>query len=121
MVFFIPLMLTLTGVQPPLGKGSTPKAVTCDSWWNEIVLAQSQRFSRRDVVLSSANQDGGAHVDVTPNKKTIELKDGIGTFTRTVGNTSVSEELTDHHFPMLRQLGYEVLNSPELTRLVQPA
>lgn len=117
MVFCIPVMLTMSGVQPPLGSGPLPRVVLCDAWWNEIVMSQSLRFSRRDVVLSSANQDGGAHVDIAPNQKTVELKEGIGTFTRTIGGVSVTEELTDHHFPMLRQFGYEVLNSPEITGL----
>ena len=117
MVFSIPVMLTMDGVQPTLGSGSPPRVVTCDTWWNEIVMSQAQRFSRRDVVLSSANQDGGAHVDIAPNNKTVELKDGIGTFTKTIGGVSITEELTDHHFPMLRQFGYEVLNSPEVTQL----
>ena len=117
MVFCIPIMLTMSGVQPTLGSGPPPTVVTCDAWWNEIVMSQAQRFSRRNVVLSSANQDGGAHVDIVPNKKTVELKDGIGTFTRTIGGVSVTEELTDHHFPMLRQFGYEVLNSSEITSL----
>lgn len=115
MVFCIPVMLTMSGVQPPLGNGPPPRIVNCDAWWNEIVMSQAQRLSRRDVVLSSANQDGGAHIDIAPNQKTVELKEGIGTFTRTIGGVSVTEELIDHHFPMLRQFGYEVLNSPEIT------
>lgn len=92
--------------------------LSCDLWWNEIILAQNERFSRRDVVLSSSNQDGGAHVDIAPSKKTIELKDGVGTFTRTINGLSVSEELVNHHFPLLRQIGYETLNSSELSALV---
>lgn len=115
MVFCIPVMLTMSGVQPPLGNGPPPRIVNCDAWWNEIVMSQAQRLSRRDVVLSSANQDGRAHVDIAPNQKTVELKEGIGTFTRTIGGVSVTEELIDHHFPMLRQFGHEVLNSPEIT------
>jgi len=117
MVLSIPIMLTMNGVQPPLEDGPQPRVITCDAWWNEIVMSQNQRFSRRDVVLSSANQDGGAHVDSAPDQKTLELKEGIGTFTSTVDNVPVTKELTDHHFPMLRQFGYEVLNSPEITSL----
>jgi hypothetical protein len=116
-VLSIPVMLTMDGVRPPLGAGPAPRTVVCDRWWNEIIMSQSQQFSRRDVVLSSANQDGGAHVDIAPDNKTIELKDGIGIFTKAVGGVMVTEELTDHHFPLLRQFGYEVLNSPELTGL----
>lgn len=117
-VMYIPLMVTMDGVKPILGDCKSPKTVPCEPWWNEIVMAQSHRFSRRDVVLSSANQDGGAHVDISPNNKTIELKEGIGTLTKVVDGVDVTEVLSDHHFPMLRQIGYEVLNSPEITSLV---
>ena len=116
-VYYIPAMITPSGVTPSLGRGFQSRVVAVDAWWNEIVMSQNQRFSRKDVVLSSANQDGGAHVDITPNRKTVELKEGIGTFTKTVAGVTVTEELTDHHFPMLRQFGYEVLNSPDLTGL----
>lgn len=35
-----------------------------DDWWNEIIFDDHQsKFTRRDIVLFVANQDGGAHVD----------------------------------------------------------
>jgi hypothetical protein len=80
-------------------------------------MVQAHRFSRRDVVLSSANQDGGAHVDIMPSSKTTELKEGVGTLEKRYCDISVTEDLVDYHFPLLRQLGYEVLNSPEISGL----
>lgn len=108
---FLPLMMSMDGVKPPLGEGPPPRLLKFAEWWNEVILAQNHKFSRRDVILSAANQDGGAHVDMTPTPKTLELKSGVGTFTRTMGDQSISEELTNHHFPLLRQMAYEVLNS----------
>lgn len=119
-IWAIPMMISMDGVAPPLGTGPRPpRTLPFDDWWYEIVMAQNHRHSRSTIVLSAANQDGGAHVDNKPNQKTVELKEGIGTLTHELeGGGSTTEQLTDHHFPMLRQLGYEVLNSPELTALV---
>ncbi len=124
MVFYTAPMLILGSVPSKFGSrppqlGRYPsKLVTCNAWWNEIVMSKAHRLSRRDVVLSSANQDGGAHVDTAPNQKTLQLKEGIGTYTLAVNGVDHTEKLTDHHFPMLRQFGYEVLNSLEITGLL---
>jgi hypothetical protein len=43
-----------------------PKKVTFDEWWNRIVIftpAENIEFTRKDIILSLANTDGGAHVD----------------------------------------------------------
>lgn len=41
--------------------------LTFDTWWNEIVIdsksAQLSQISRRDIVLTLADKEGGAHVD----------------------------------------------------------
>ena len=39
--------------------------MTLHDWWNERVLRDDHRhhFTRRDIILTVANQDGGAHVD----------------------------------------------------------
>jgi hypothetical protein len=72
-------------------------------------------YSRRDVVLSAANEDGGAHVDPKPSEKTKNLQLGIGTLTRTTaeGDTATLN-LDNAHFWLVRQFGYEILHSPAL-------
>jgi hypothetical protein len=55
---------------PLLDRGpfaSIPKSFA--TWWNMEVFKDNvgQRFSRRDIVLSVADQDGGAHVDPALN------------------------------------------------------
>lgn len=109
----IPFMLTSDGVVPPLDTTSKKTMISVEEWWEEIIFIQNNKFSRRDVVLSAANQDGGAHVDINPNIKTRELKLGIGTFSSPRCNTVV---LADYHYQLLRQIGFEVLNSPHLVQ-----
>lgn len=113
----IPLWLSANGVKPPLEKADRKDFLSINDWWHETVIAQNQRATRKDIVLGAANQDGGAHVDANPNAKTKELKEGIGTLTIKRGGVVIVQELTDHHLPMLRQVGYEILNSPDITNI----
>jgi hypothetical protein len=45
-------------------KTSIPR-VNFDTWWNKIVFVDNQgrKLTRKDLVLSVAEQDGGVHVD----------------------------------------------------------
>lgn len=37
---------------------------TFDDWWNEVIFDdKSNVFTRKDIILFVANNDGGAHVD----------------------------------------------------------
>jgi hypothetical protein len=105
----LPFEFTLDGVAPPLDATRPTRLIECVDWWNEIVMVQRQGFSRWDVIRAAANQLGGAHVDGELRDKSAVLMDGIGTFN--------GGELIETHFPLLRQIGYEVLASPELTGL----
>ena len=71
--------------------------------------------SRKDIILAAANQDGGAHVDASPNQITQELIRGVGRFGISVGKKLKKTELENHHFPLIRQFSYEVLNSPDVS------
>jgi len=49
-----------------LDSGPRPaRNVSFDNWWTKPVIVDGKRkqFSRKDLVLIAANQDGGAHVD----------------------------------------------------------
>lgn len=94
------------------------KKLSIDDWWNEPVFYQGILLSRKDVVLSSANQDGGAHVDVSPDHKTLSLiKPFFIKSTIVNGAITSKENIGNHHFPLLRQFAYEALNSKELMDL----
>jgi len=46
------------------------KKVKFDEWWNKTVLVdvKKNKLSRKDLILITANQDGGAHVDTKLNE-----------------------------------------------------
>lgn len=71
----------------------------------------------KDLVLSAANKNGGAHVD-KPDAKLQALQEGfwIKTVTHTDG-TRRTEPLADTHFRMLRRFAEELLSSKDLRRL----
>ena len=118
----LPLMFSLEGVRPLLGEHGNSVNLKIDDWWNEVIMSQDNVFSREDIVLAAADRDGGAHVDKRQRRstgKTGELKAGIGTFTTFTNGVEVTEDLIDYHYPLLRQLGYEVLHSPELISLAK--
>ena len=62
----------------------------------------------------AANKDGGAHVDAKPDKKTETIIRGFMTIKRVVSGKIIEQRINNDPFPLLRQFGYEVLNSPGL-------
>lgn len=53
-----------------LGAGDQMRKVHFEQWWTGPVLkdGKNHEFSRKEIVLSVADQDGGAHVDPTLNE-----------------------------------------------------
>lgn len=95
-------------------------ATVCTDWWTQPVFYRNQIFyTRQDVVLSAANKDGGAHVDI-PDSKLLALQDGFWIKT-TVGadGKEDSSPLPNNHFRMLRRFADELLQSQELLDLAQ--
>jgi len=94
--------------------------IACPDWWEQpVFLRDGKLISRKLVVLSAANKDGGAHVDA-PNANLMAMKDGfwIKTFTNADG-VKISEPSGNIHFRMLRRLADELLSSHELQALAQ--
>jgi hypothetical protein len=112
----IPLMLDLKDGRrmAPLGDTDRKDFIPAPEWWEEVVMSMSHRMGRRDIVLSASNQDGGAHVDPSPNQKTRGLREGVGRLTIIKDGKPLVIELRDQHFMLIRQICYEVLNSPEI-------
>jgi len=101
---------------PNLDGGACPvdKKVPFDDWWNKKVIKDQHgnTFSRKDLITSVCNKDGGAHIDGKLNEKYANL-------TR---NNSLGFEyqLEDSGGPIpgielasVRQIDYEVLKSLE--------
>ena len=108
-------VMTIDGIKPCLSESGFAKEIPIDEWWRQVVLVTGpkQKHSRQSIILATANKDGGAHIDenITPDFKT--LKAGFWTFEH---GTS-SKELTDYHFFAIRQFGYEIINSQQLSAL----
>ena len=75
-------------------------------------------LTRKDVVLTAADRDGGAHVDsrLTPEYERLAADGALGSLVR---SDSVEIPITNGHLMALRQIGYEVLHSPDLIALAQ--
>lgn len=109
------------GVRPKLGGGPTSDFRDVADWWKQVVFVIDRTpISRHDLVLGGANKDGGAHVDPELSHE-YELLMQDGAAGELVYKNNAGEEhkepITDAHFMCLRQIGYEILNSPDLTTL----
>jgi hypothetical protein len=91
-----------------------------DWWEREVVcLTAGVRMTRKSLVLAVANQDGGAHVDamLEPDYATIKVGAGLVATFQPAGGDPVEIPLESHSVATLRQIGYEVLHSPDLLAL----
>jgi hypothetical protein len=114
---FVPLWIEPTGERtPPLDDVIRRDFVSAEDWWSEVIMCTRETLTRKDIVLAAANQDGGAHVDAQPGTKAAELIEGVGALTTVSQGQVTRQSLDNHHFPLLRQFGYEVLNSPEINK-----
>ncbi|MES9854625.1 MAG: hypothetical protein ABW170_22645 [Candidatus Thiodiazotropha sp. L084R] len=95
--------------------------IDMDTWWNQIVMIlEYKRITRKDIVLDAANKDGGAHVDssLTDKYDTLSNYHSIGPVSVDMKNERIQLPIKDAHFVSIRQMGYELLNSPELTNII---
>jgi hypothetical protein len=82
-----------------------------DEWWDTTVIRDDQgnRYSRRDIVLTLADQDGGAHVDIEVSDKYLRLVAGQATGWREL-QADQSEGLVEGlELATSRQIAHEVL------------
>ncbi len=99
---------------PPPG----PTWAQFDDWWNRVIFVDKskQTMTRRDLVLSVADQDGGAHVDakLNPTYADLSRRNSIGWTSTDFQGTQI--EMGGPEKAALRQLAHEVLKSldPEM-------
>lgn len=115
---FIPLMLTSDGQRPHLYTSRKKEEVFLCDWLSEVVLVlEGENFTRENIIVTAANKDGGTHVPKKLNRKAKLLKKSFGQYTVYENKRAITNELNNHHFIILRQLAYEVLNSKPLYEL----
>ena len=107
---------------PYIDDYSNSEKLPVDEWWNQVVwrLMSGAELSRRSIVLTAANQDGGAHID-------SKLEPGYNKLaTKTWGNLVVKkgekiikdQNVINMHQVAMRTMGNELLKSPELLGLL---
>ena len=101
--------------------GAQFRELPLSTWWatESVFVHDGEKFSRKMIVLSAANKDGGAHVDSKLSAEYEALaKDGaVGSFVYQTQGQKVEAPIQDAHLVSLRQLGYELLHSSELVKL----
>jgi len=88
-----------------------------DDWWNEIIFDDKKYFmTRKDVILSVADQDGGAHVDPEFNESysNITKNNSLGFLSDNEGNVF---QTNNPIYASIRQIACEVLFSWEISKL----
>jgi hypothetical protein len=89
-------------------------------WWNQVVYILGKvRATRKSLILAAANKDGGAHVDasLTTEYETLMTTGQRGWFHYSPNSDGVFQPVMDSHLIYIRQMGFEILNSPELLNL----
>jgi len=86
------------------------REVSFDEWWNEIVFKTQghDAVSRKDLILTAANQDGGGHVDPELDEVYARLvkENSLGWL---AGNGDKTEPMGDPTKAAIRQISAEVL------------
>jgi hypothetical protein len=102
--------------------GEKFREMPLDDWWSKepVFVHQNEPFTRRKIILSAANKDGGAHVDAQLERYYEVLRAGkyaigiTGALTYH-GAPPFKQGITYYpknaHFALIRQFGHEVLRS----------
>lgn len=95
---------------PKLDTDAPIKRTPLKHWWKGVVFSdnKSRTLTRADVVLTAANQDGGAHVDREIREDYAELR-----FGRSLGWTDDqgAPPSGDPRYVAIRQISHEVLKT----------
>lgn len=88
------------------------RKVSFEKWWNKIVIADTNgnKLTRKDLILSVANTDGGAHIDPKLNKDYATLTKFNSLGWKYVSG-EVEEDLLGSELASIRQINHEVLKS----------
>ena len=76
-------------------------------------MKRDQILTRRVIILTAANQDGGAHVDstLTPVYEALAADGVAGTYVARIADIEHRGNVENAHFVSLRQMAYEVLRN----------
>lgn len=104
----------------PILESAEPQSlfVCAEAWWNQTLYRINEGdITRRNIVLGAANKDGGAHVDPSLTLEYEALCRGILTISHQSAQRLTEFPLPNSHLADLRQMGHELLTSPDLISL----
>jgi hypothetical protein len=111
--------------QPTLADAPRSREIPFVEWWSgEPVIELKQptgALTRKELALAAANKDGGAHVDKSLPLIYDETRRGAGLtmeFDFKDKRPTLRLAFENIHYATLRQVAYEVLNSPALVGLM---
>jgi hypothetical protein len=79
---------------------------------------QNNALRRRDIILNTANKEGGAHVQEESPEIIKELREGLSQVSSLKINGVEVGTPNNYHFILIRQFAHELLNSPSLVELL---
>lgn len=129
-------------IEPVLDDAAHPDvAVSVEDWWQmpvyvsrydgrlkvvgslSDITGKDWIIRRKNIILGAVNKDGGAHVDaeLAPDYEQLAASGALRMFEMEIvlanGETVRLPPLKDAHLVFLRQMGHEVLQSPDLWTL----
>lgn len=89
------------------------KQVPFDDWWTSPVIVdqKDQRFSRRDIILTATNQDGGAHVDPNLDDAYVALAKNNSLSWFGLTSDGKMQPIPSPERATIRQIAHEVLKT----------
>jgi hypothetical protein len=113
-------------IVPPLEKAGSKTLVGFDIWWRKepiFTVASGEKMCRRGLIVGAANKDGGAHVDAKYDAPYEELIRGHGMVMNVMPTNSqpFTVPMLHGHLAAIRQIGFEILNSPAIVALAANA
>tara|TARA_Y100001963_G_scaffold148356_1_gene226107 strand:- start:36 stop:833 length:798 start_codon:yes stop_codon:yes gene_type:complete len=98
---------------PLLDDGPFSRMASFELWWNGIVFVDKDRneFSRKDIVLSLSNKEGGAHVDKKLDRKYSDLRKNNSLGWIDVAADGKKTPSADQVPATMRQIAHETLKT----------
>jgi hypothetical protein len=98
---------------PLLDDGPFSRVASFNLWWNGIVFVDKDKneFSRKDIALSLANKEGGAHIDKSLDKKYAELRKNNSLACADVTSDGKQTPSADQVPATMRQIAHETLKT----------
>lgn len=94
------------------------KWLSFDKWWNsQIIYVETENstsiFTRKRIVLTMSEQDGGAHVDSHDDidQEYLELATAAKSYFINVDSFGNTSPIINMHFALVRQISHELLIS----------